>query len=214
MVAGGTEDQAVQPGGGGNHSLPLPGSGHPFAVDERDARNDRVTRRMNSWRAGCGESRTSGSASGPGKRTGPKGQHRAPARLNVVLVHGTRSDAEAIRDRIGQLLADKLKMTLSAEKTLITHIDDGFDLLGFRIQRKRRGDGRLVVLTYPSKAALAAVCEKIKKATSRGTTSLRLVDVLRVVNPILRGWAAYFRYGVSKKTFSYLGYYAWWRMIH
>jgi len=131
----------------------------------------------------------------------------------VVLVHGTRSDADALREGIGQLLADKLKMTLSAEKTLVTHIDDGFVFLGFRIQRRRWGDGRLVVLTIPSKAALAAVMAKIKKATGRGTTSLRLADVLRVVNPILRGWAAYFRYGVSKKTFSYLGYYAWWRMI-
>jgi RNA-directed DNA polymerase len=131
----------------------------------------------------------------------------------VVLVHGTRSDADALREGIGQLLAEKLKMTLSAEKTLVTHIDDGFVFLGFRIQRRRWGDGRLVVLTIPSKAALAAVMAKIKKATGRGTTSLRLADVLRVVNPILRGWAAYFRYGVSKKTFSYLGYYAWWRMI-
>ena len=42
---------------------------------------------------------------------------------------------------------------------------------------------------------------------------MALVDVLRKVNPILRGWAAYFRYGVSKRTFSYLGYYAWWRMM-
>jgi len=54
---------------------------------------------------------------------------------------------------------------------------------------------------------------KIKQATGRGTTSLRLVDVLRKINPILRGWAAYFRYGASKRTFSYLGYYAWWRMM-
>ena len=131
----------------------------------------------------------------------------------VVLVHGTRSDAEAIKADIGERLAHKLKMTLSAEKTLITHIDDGFDFLGFHIQRKRRGDGRLVVLTYPSKIALAAVMQKIKQATGRGTTSLRLADVLRVVNPILRGWAAYFRYGASKRTFNYLGYYAWWRMI-
>jgi hypothetical protein len=30
---------------------------------------------------------------------------------------------------------------------------------------------------------------------------------------VLRGWAAYFRYGASKKTFSYLGWYAWWRLI-
>jgi len=85
--------------------------------------------------------------------------------------------------------------------------------LGFRIQRKRGGDGRRVVLTYPSKQALAAVMHKIRKSTGRGTTSLRLADVLRVVNPILRGWAAYFRYGVSKRTFSYLAQWAWWRMI-
>ncbi|AYV26428.1 Group II intron, maturase-specific domain [Streptomyces sp. ADI95-16] len=39
-------------------------------------------------------------------------------------------------------------------------------------------------------------------------------EVLRTVNPVLRGWSAYFRYGASKKTFSYLGWYAWWRLIH
>jgi RNA-directed DNA polymerase len=37
--------------------------------------------------------------------------------------------------------------------------------------------------------------------------------VLRVLNPILRGWAAYFKYAASKKTFAYLGYYTWWRVI-
>lgn len=131
----------------------------------------------------------------------------------VVLVHGSRADAEALRDQLGELLDHELKMTLSADKTLVTHLDDGFDFLGFRIQRKCRGDGRRVALTYPSKDALAAVMQKIKTATGRGTTSLRLADVLRVVNPILRGWAAYFRYGVSKRTFSYLAQWAWWRMI-
>jgi RNA-directed DNA polymerase len=131
----------------------------------------------------------------------------------VVLVNGTRSDAEALRDQIGELLAERLRMILSAEKTLVTHIDEGFDFLGFRIQRKTGAGRRSVVLTFPSKAALAAVMRKVKEATSRGTTSLRLADVLRMVNPILRGWAAYFRYGVSKRTFAYLGWYAWWRLM-
>ncbi len=132
----------------------------------------------------------------------------------VVLVHGTKSDAEAIRAEIGQMLADTLKMTLSQEKTRITHIDDGFVFLGFRIQRWRRGDGRRVVLTIASKEALARVMHKIKEATRANTTWQRLWDVLWKINPILRGWAAYFRYGASKKTFSYLGWYAWWRMIY
>jgi RNA-directed DNA polymerase len=131
----------------------------------------------------------------------------------VVLVHGTRSEAEALKTEIAALLADRLRMTLSAEKTHITHIDDGFVFLGFHIQAKTRGNGRRVVLTIPAKQALAAVTHKIKKLTGRGTTSLSLAEVLRTVNPVLRGWAAYFRYGASKKTFSYLGWYAWWRLI-
>jgi RNA-directed DNA polymerase len=132
----------------------------------------------------------------------------------VVLVHGTKSDAETIRAEIGQMLARALKMTLSEEKTHITHIDDGFVFLGFRIQRWRRGDGRRVVLTIASKEALARVMHKIKEATRANTTWQRLWDVLWKINPILRGWAAYFRYSASKKTFSYLGWYAWWRMIY
>ncbi|MEV0696222.1 group II intron reverse transcriptase/maturase [Streptomyces sp. NPDC050388] len=131
----------------------------------------------------------------------------------VVLVHGTRKDAEALKTEIGTLLAGRLRMTLSEEKTHITHIDDGFVFLGFHIQAKTRGDGRRAVLTIPSKVALASVMHKIKKLTERGTTLLSLEAVLRTVNPVLRGWAAYFRYGASKKTFSYLGHYAWWRMI-
>jgi RNA-directed DNA polymerase len=131
----------------------------------------------------------------------------------VVLVHGTRSDAEALKPQIGELLASRLKMTLSVEKTHITHNVDGFVFLGFHIQSKTRGDGRRVVLTIPAKQALASVMHKIKKLTGQGTTSLSLAEVLRKVNPVLRGWAAYFRYGASKKTFSYLGWYAWWRLL-
>ncbi|MGF1426127.1 group II intron maturase-specific domain-containing protein [Kitasatospora sp. LaBMicrA B282] len=115
---------------------------------------------------------------------------------------------------IGELLARSLKMTLSDEKTQITHIDDGFVFLGFHIQRRPFGDGRRVVLTIPSKQALASVMHKIKKLTGRSMTSLPLEEVRRTVNPVLRGRAVYFRYGVSKRTFSYLGWYAWWRLIH
>jgi len=135
-----------------------------------------------------------------------------PATHLVVLVHGTKSDAEALRAEIGEVLAQQLKMTLSAEKTHITHIDDGFVFLGFRIQRRRR-NGRRVVHTIPSKQALAGVMRKIKQATKTGT-SRTVGQVLRKLNPILRGWAAYFRYGASKQTFAYLGWYAWWRMIY
>ena len=132
----------------------------------------------------------------------------------VVLVHGEQSDAQALRAEIGELLGQELKMTLSVEKTHVTHVDSGYVFLGFGIQRWARGDGRRVVLTIPSKNALAGAMHKIKQATGAAATSLRLGQLLRKINPILRGWAAYFRYGVSKKTFAYLGWYAWWRVIY
>ncbi len=75
-----------------------------------------------------------------------------------------------------------------------------------------QGRRPLVELTYPSKAALAAVCHKIKRATGRGTTSLRLADVLGEVNPSFGPGLGTSANGVSKRTFNYLGYYAWWRM--
>jgi RNA-directed DNA polymerase len=55
----------------------------------------------------------------------------------VVLVHGTRSEAEALKAEIPALLADKLRMTLSQEKTHITHIDDGFVFLGGLLPLRR-----------------------------------------------------------------------------
>jgi RNA-directed DNA polymerase len=48
----------------------------------------------------------------------------------VVLVHGTRAQAEAIKETAAMLLRDQLRLTLSPEKTRITHVDDGFDFLG------------------------------------------------------------------------------------
>ena len=95
----------------------------------------------------------------------------------VVLVHGTQSDAETIRAQIGEVLGRELKMTLSVDKTHITHIDDGFAFLGFRIQRRRRGDGRRVVLTIPSKQALAAV---MHKSPPCGMASLALTARLSI----------------------------------
>ena len=54
--------------------------------------------------------------------------------------------------------------------------------------------------------------KKLRALTHR-TSLADLGTTLSTLNQILRGWAAYFRYGASKKTFSYLGWYAWWRLI-
>jgi RNA-directed DNA polymerase len=130
----------------------------------------------------------------------------------VVMVHGQRGDAEAIRDEVTAVLAP-MGLRLSEAKTRVVHLDEGFDFLGFHIQRRRkRGTSRYYVYTYPSKKALASVMEKVRALTVR-SAHRTLSDLLHRLNPVLRGWCAYFRYGVSKATFNYLGEYAWRRVV-
>jgi RNA-directed DNA polymerase len=100
-----------------------------------------------------------------------------------------------------------------AEKTRITHVDQGFDFLGFRIQRQpKRGSGRPAVYTYPSKAALCSVKAKVRAVTRQGLNQ-PLAALLHRLAPVLRGWATYFRHGVSKATFDYLRRFTWRRVI-
>ncbi|MGH2715463.1 MAG: group II intron maturase-specific domain-containing protein [Thermoleophilaceae bacterium] len=128
----------------------------------------------------------------------------------VVLVMGTREQAEALLEQLGQRVQG-LGLKLKPEKTGVTHIDAGFVFLGMRIIRRHKGH-KHHVYTFASPEALASVRRKVKALTGRSTINLELSVLLRRLNPVLRGWAAYFRYAASARTFSYLGYYAWWRV--
>ena len=88
----------------------------------------------------------------------------------VVLVKGTRAHAQALCEEAAAVLAP-MGLGLSAAKTRITHIDEGFDFLGFRIQRRRRaGTNQRYVYTYPSKKALQAIVGKVRTLTHRTRT--------------------------------------------
>ena len=130
----------------------------------------------------------------------------------VVLVAGTEADAMALRKEVAGVLAP-MGLRLSEAKTRVCHIDEGFDFLGFCIQRKRkRGTNKRVVYTYPSKKALTSIVGRVRALTSRASHPT-LAVLLRQLNPVLRGWCAYFRYGVSKATFGYLNRYSWNRVV-
>jgi len=131
----------------------------------------------------------------------------------VVMVAGARCDAEALWDEVGSVLAP-MGLRLSEEKTRVCHIDEGFDFLGWRIQRRaRRGrSGKRAVYTYPSKKALASIVDRVRSLTRR-EQHRTLAELLRRLNPVLRGWCNYFRHGVSQRTFSYVDYFAFWRVF-
>jgi RNA-directed DNA polymerase len=131
----------------------------------------------------------------------------------VVLVNGTREHAEALWGEVAAVLAP-MGLRLSESKTKVCHVDEGFDFLGWHIQRRRwKGrTGKQAVYTYPSKKALTSVMVKVRSLTRRAQHRT-LADLLRRINPVLRGWCNYFRHGVSSRTFSYLDHFAFWRVF-
>jgi RNA-directed DNA polymerase len=129
----------------------------------------------------------------------------------VVVVSGQRAHAEALITDTAAVLAP-LGLTLSRQKTRITHIDEGIEFLGWRLQRHRGARGRRYVYTYASKPSLQAVKAKVKALTRSGSNQT-LGQLLHRLNPVLRGWCAYFRGGVSGRTFSYLRAYTWRRVL-
>jgi RNA-directed DNA polymerase len=130
----------------------------------------------------------------------------------AIMVAGTEAHAREVLGDIAQVLA-AMGLRLSADKTLITHIDDGLDFLGWRIQRHRkRGASKQYVYTYPAKKALRSITAKVKMICWQDV-NLPLEKLLYQLNPVLRGWCTYFRPGVSSTTFQYLRGFAWRQVI-
>jgi RNA-directed DNA polymerase len=131
----------------------------------------------------------------------------------VVMVFGTRAHASDLRDELTTVLAP-MGLCLSAPKTRVVHIDEGFDFLGYRIRRARkRGADKRYVYTYPSRAALWAVMAKVRALTQRRGTNQPLAVLLNRLNSVLRGWSGYFRHSVFKATASYLHSFTWRRVV-
>jgi RNA-directed DNA polymerase len=131
----------------------------------------------------------------------------------VVLVRGSEAQARAIKEDTAEFMREQMRLVLSPEKTAITHVDDGFDLLGFRIVRRPWRRKKRVAITFPSQRALRDVMHRIKALTKRSTTNLSLDRLIHALNPILRGWTNYHRHAASSRTFAYLSHYLWWRVI-
>lgn len=129
----------------------------------------------------------------------------------VVMVAGTKADAEQLRDEAAAVLS-QMGLRLSEEKTVVAHIDQGFNFLGMHIQRHlQRGSNRRFVYTYPSRSALMAVKAEVRSITRRSTNQ-SLPVLLHRLNLVLRGWVNYHRHGASAKTFAYLSAFTWRRV--
>ena len=128
-----------------------------------------------------------------------------PHKINFVryaddfVVTGSDSEylEQEIKPVICKFLADR-GLELSKEKTKITHINQGFDFLGFNI---RKYNGKC--LTKPNKESVKSIYSSIREGVTNHKT-VKQEELIRMIAPKIIGWANFFRHSVAKQTFSRL----------
>jgi RNA-directed DNA polymerase len=120
----------------------------------------------------------------------------------VVCCH-TQRQAQQAKAELAEWLAPR-GLVFNEDKTKIVHLAEGFDFLGFNIRRYRNGK----LLIKPSGKAIKRIRERLA-AEARALRGSNAAAVIARLNPIIRGWAAYYRGAVSSKTFAKLDNYVW-----
>jgi len=110
---------------------------------------------------------------------------------------------ELLEHEVKPLIEEFLRergLQLSTEKTLITHIEDGFDFLGQNVRKYKTGKRHKLLIT-PSKKNVKAFLEKIREIV-KANKALSAGKLIEKLNPMIRGWANYHRHIISNKAFS------------
>jgi len=134
----------------------------------------------------------------------------------VVLCRNESLANESLR-RLG-IVMEHLHLRVSPEKTRIVALwrgQDGFDFLGFhhRMKESWRRRGHWYMNKWPSPRAMKAIRQKVKDTLApRHVLTHSLNDCIRALNPVLRGWAQYFRVGISSRQFGLVDEYVFLRL--
>ena len=126
---------------------------------------------------------------------------------DLAVLCASRAQAEQVKARLAGWLEPR-GLAFNKAKTKIVHLSEGFDFLGFNIRRYPNGK----LLTKPSNEAL----RRIRRRLSTEVKALRGANadaVIARLNPIITGWAAYYRIGVSKRAFNALDAHVW-RLVY
>jgi len=138
-----------------------------------------------------------------------------------IVLCRSQAEAEAALELVRDILAG-LGLELHPEKTRIVDLREGragFDFLGCHFHARvsgrllERGIRRYYLHRWPSQRSMKRVRQKVKGLTGRSRNGVKDVRVLiRDLNPVLRGWGAYFRTGNAASKFIQLDDYVGWRL--
>ena len=121
---------------------------------------------------------------------------------DLVVLCRSADEARQVKERLADWLTPR-GLAFNEDKTRIAHLNEGHDFLGFNV---RRYNSKLLI--KPSKDAM----RRIRARLSAEVLALRgsnAAAVIAKLNPIIRGWAAYYRGAVSSKAFDSLDNHVW-----
>ena len=110
----------------------------------------------------------------------------------MVIVKGIKEHAETVRDACRSYLEGTLHLTLNMDKTHITHVNDGFVVLGQRVIRKRGLLGRMRPVTTIPWEKYRGFAAKLVKLLS-GNFSTNRMDMMEMVNRQIVGWTDFYQ---------------------
>jgi RNA-directed DNA polymerase len=130
-----------------------------------------------------------------------------PEKLGATL-HRYADDAILVCRRSPQpvlaafeAVAERMDLTLNREKTHVTRLADGFDFIGFNfVKRKSPSSGKNTIYIFPAKSAQQKIRNRLKYFTSR-RAPISPKEFLGMVNPMVTGWANYFRHTNASQAF-------------
>ena len=140
---------------------------------------------------------------------------------DFVIVCKSKRMAHQIKEEIAEHLKNKIGLTLSEEKTSITHITKGFNFLGFNIRKypdeyarykpkKDRNWNDYKLLIRPQREKIIEFLRGCKLVLDNNKNAEQ-DNLIHLLNPKLRGWAMYYRFVVSKYVFSKVDHEIWWK---
>jgi len=140
---------------------------------------------------------------------------------DLVVVCKTKQQCEDAERDVRKYLA-RLGLELHPDKTKRVELYDGkqgFDFLGCHLRKRlsgvilaREGKRKYFLQRQPSHRAMKRVRERVRDKTPRGRCHADICEVIADLNPILRGWGAYFGTGNAARSFNQIDSYVYQRL--